>query len=296
MKRILCGVFVWVLAMSVSVVALAGLSDFAGRWKNSNPNTRGITTLVITVQGVNVTVHAWGKCHPRDCDWGMVRATAYAPSVSSNLARDARALVAEFRSSFSDTLLVIKAKHNKLKVESYTHFTDRSHRTDYTNVYEFRRARQASTVAEDCVSFDPVSAKVVRIRGHWKIVDGSHWLFDFGPKKREAYKALRIIKYYRMDQVCYVGRPGPSFEYMLSSGDAPSGSIRGEDCLPFDPDAISLRKINGRWKIVEGSQWLFDFGHNRGEAEQAFRIIKKYRFRYTCFVGRPHASFKYLKR
>ncbi len=296
MKKFLYGALVCVLVISFSTIALASLGEFNGRWKNVNPHTRGITTLDIRVQGVNVTVHAWGKCHPRDCDWGMVRATAYAPSVSSNLARDARVLTAEYKTNFNETLLVIKARGNILKVESYTHFTDRSHRTDYASVNEFKRVRQAAGLSEDCISFNPAATRVARINRRWKIVEGNKWLFDFGGKKREAYEALRIIKHYNMDQICYVGRPGPSFEYLLASGDAPSGSLRGEDCLFFNPDRISLRKINGRWKIVEGSHWLFDFGNNRREAEQAFRIIKKYRFRYTCFVGRPHASFKYLKR
>ena len=47
-----------------------------GKWKNVDPDTRGLTTLDITVDGDRVKVHAWGKCHPTDCDWGVVDATA----------------------------------------------------------------------------------------------------------------------------------------------------------------------------------------------------------------------------
>lgn len=51
----------------------------------------------ISVIGDKVKVHAWGKCHPTDCDWGTIEATAYAPSVDSALPSNAQALAAVFR-------------------------------------------------------------------------------------------------------------------------------------------------------------------------------------------------------
>ena len=151
-------------------------------------------------------------------------------------------------------------------------------------------------LAEDCVSFNPKTVEVKRINGRWKIVDGSHWMFDFGNKKAEAEKAWQIIRYYGMNRSCFVGRPDPSFTYMLVSGSAPSGSFPGEDCVSFNPGTVEVKKINGRWKIVDGSHWMFDFGSNKAEAVQAFNIIKKYGFRYSCFVGRPDPSFTYLRK
>ena len=152
------------------------------------------------------------------------------------------------------------------------------------------------SVKEDCIGFNPGNTQVKRIDGRWKIVDGSHWMFDFGNKQSEARQALRVIKHYGMDQSCFVGRPDPSFQYMLVSGDAPSGSLSGEDCIRFNPNTIEVKRINGRWKIVDGSHWVFDFGNKEGEARQAFAIIKKYGFNRSCFVGRPDPSFKYLRR
>jgi hypothetical protein len=45
-------------------------AKFQGTWVNKDPNTRGNTKLVITQNGPELQVHAWGKCHPADCDWG----------------------------------------------------------------------------------------------------------------------------------------------------------------------------------------------------------------------------------
>ena len=149
---------------------------------------------------------------------------------------------------------------------------------------------------EDCVSFNPDTAEVKQIGGRWKIVDGSHWLFDFGDKKSEAERSLNIIKHYHMNQSCFVGRPHPSFSYFLVSGSSPVGAFSGEDCVSFNPATIEVKNIGGRWKIVDGTHWLFDFGAKESEARQAFAIIKKYGFTSSCFVGRPQPSFKYLRK
>jgi hypothetical protein len=151
-------------------------------------------------------------------------------------------------------------------------------------------------VQEDCIGFNPNTSEVRRIGGRWTIVDGSHSMFGFGNKEGEARQSLRIIKHYGMNQSCFVGRPDPSFQYMLVSGNAPSGSLSGEDCIGFNPNTIEVRRIGGSWKIVDGSSWMFDFGNKEGEARQAFAIIKKYGFNRSCFVGRPNASFQYLRR
>jgi hypothetical protein len=149
---------------------------------------------------------------------------------------------------------------------------------------------------EDCICFNPAKATVVKKNNRWKIVDGGSWLFDFGSNKTEAAKALNIIKHYSMNQSCYVGRPDPSFQYMLARGKASKGALGGQDCLKFNLNNSQVKKINNRWKIVDGNSWLFDFGNKKDEAVQAFNIIKKYGFSYSCYVGRPDPSFKYLRK
>ncbi|NTV59675.1 MAG: hypothetical protein HGA77_00005, partial [Chlorobiaceae bacterium] len=151
-------------------------------------------------------------------------------------------------------------------------------------------------IQEDCIPFNPANIEVKLIGGRWKIVEGSHWIFDFDSRKNEAYMAFNIIRHYGMNSTCYVGRPNPSFTYMLVNGNAPQGPFPGEDALAFNPNTIELKEFAGRWKIVDGSHWMFDFGANKGEALTAYNIIKKYGFRYSCFVGRPNASFIYLRK
>jgi hypothetical protein len=58
---------------------LHSMDQFAGSWTNVDTNTGGITTLEIRVSGDSADVHAWGKCHPSDCDWGNDGSYAFAP-------------------------------------------------------------------------------------------------------------------------------------------------------------------------------------------------------------------------
>jgi hypothetical protein len=149
---------------------------------------------------------------------------------------------------------------------------------------------------EDCVSFNPNTTQVQHVNGRWKIVDGSHWMFDFGNKEGEALKALRAIKRYNANKSCFVGRPHASFTYLKRGNNAPVGHMPGEDCIGFNTANAKVQHINGRWKIVDGSHWMFDFGNKEAEARTSLQVIKKYGFNKSCFVGRPDPSFTYLRR
>jgi hypothetical protein len=157
-------------------------------------------------------------------------------------------------------------------------------------------AHSTASAGEDCIGFNNANTKVKKINNRWKIVDGNHWLFDFAGKKHEAKKTLKIIKKYGMNKSCFVGRPGPSLEYMLRGNAAPRGSLRGEDCIGFNRGNLKVKKFNNRWKIVDGNHWVFDFAGKKREALKSLSIIKKYKFNKSCFVGRPGPSFQYLRR
>lgn len=295
--------FVWtlrvllimVLVCTVTPSASGQLNQFMGNWKNVDANTGGVTKLAIANVGNTLTVHAWGKCHPTDCDWDAVPAYAYAPTVQDNVSAKARTISATFRTNFSETLMVIEPATDKLRAQTMTRFTDNSNRSNYIGVETFSR-EPVPSVTEDCVSFNPQTAAVSKIGASWKIVDGSHWMFDFGANQAEANQSLAIIKRYKMDRSCFVGRPKPPFQYMAVGKQAPQGAFPGEDCLTFNLANLTVTNVEGRWKIVDGSHWMFDFAGNQAQANQALQIIKQYGFTFSCFVGRPDPSFQYLRR
>ncbi len=148
MRKVTLSLVVSILVLAMAAPVFAGLNQFAGRWKNTDPNTRGVTKLNIRISGTDVTVHAWGKCHPTDCDRGQVKAYAYAPSVSSNLVDTAQTLSVVFRTGFSQTLMIIRpVGRNRLRAKVLTRFTDRSGRTNYEADYTFARVRRADRLS-----------------------------------------------------------------------------------------------------------------------------------------------------
>ncbi|MEJ1930315.1 hypothetical protein WDZ92_08510 [Nostoc sp. NIES-2111] len=156
---------------------------------------------------------------------------------------------------------------------------------------------QTQALKEDCIAFNPNNITVNQVNGSWKIIEGgNHWMFDFGNKASEAKQAFQVIKNYRMNKSCFVGRPQPSFTYLLVNNAAPSAAMPGEDCVAFNPATTTVKKINNRWKVVDGNHWMFDFDNNQAEAEQSLAIIKKYQFTRSCYVGRPNPSFSYLRK
>jgi len=142
MKRWLkvTGMVLFLILFAASALQ-AGIDRFLGSWRNVDPHTRGITKLEIRRAGDHLRIRAWGKCHPTDCDWGWSRGYAYGPDVSSDLFSSAQAVLVRFRTSFSDTVVILKpAGANRLRAEVFTRFTDTSGRTNYRKVYTFSRA------------------------------------------------------------------------------------------------------------------------------------------------------------
>ena len=111
-----------------------GLNVLAGSWVNQDPATPDITRLSIGVDGSAVSVRAWGKCTPTDCDWG---------TTSGNT--DAWVSNKQITTAWIQTFAIRKQtltylEDGSLLVTTDTHFTDGSERPDYRMTDYFIRA------------------------------------------------------------------------------------------------------------------------------------------------------------
>jgi hypothetical protein len=78
--------------------------------------------------------------------------------------------------------------------------------------------RPEPPLMEDCISIDPSVARVEKVNGRWKIVQGNVWLKDFadaGEPEKEARLSLKIWRKHGFNKMCFVGRPGASMTYFL---------------------------------------------------------------------------------
>lgn len=136
-NRILPALLLLLIANSA---ASANNNRFAGKWKNVDPNTAGLTAIEIALEGKNVQVRAWGKCHPYDCAWGDATATTYIPRVESNQTDAAQGIAAIYDTPFAQIILIISPIENdRIEVEILTEFTDKSGRTHTREVERFSR-------------------------------------------------------------------------------------------------------------------------------------------------------------
>jgi hypothetical protein len=159
---------------------------------------------------------------------------------------------------------------------------------------ERREAAQQNSIKEDCVPFSS-RLSIKEKNSKWFLIENdNHSMFAFD-NQREAFNSMRIIKHYKMNQSCFVGRPNSSFSYMLSNNHAPTGHIIKEDCTKFNPNNISIQKTIANYTIVDGGHYIFNFD-KKEEAETSLKIIKKYGFNRSCYIGRPYPSFTYLKK
>ncbi len=155
-------------------------------------------------------------------------------------------------------------------------------------------------IPEDRIPFVRANVAAIQVGGRWKVAEGSHWMLDTGTSEWEARRAVDLINHYRLASLCFVGRPrcgdlSPMTYWLTDTGGAPTGTVPGEDCLPFDPSNLAVVEVGGRWKVVEGTHWLLDFGPGQGNAVAALHFIRKHRFDQICFVGRPDPSMTYFK-
>ena len=295
------------LFMLSAAPASASVGDFLGTWTATNASTDGITRVEVTRTGATLRMRVHGQCTPSDCDWGTVNATAYAPNAGANLENEAIAIAATFNQSFARKIVILRRNGANLTYEVFTQFTDGSGRTHYFDRGQLRRALTVApgavgaiggvvtpAAAEDCVGFTPGNLRVVNIGGRWKIVDGSHWVGDFGANRAAAEQGLAIIRRYGFTMQCFVARPNPPMTYWRRGANVPSlATGPGEDCNNVNPANVQARFVSGAWKVVDGNSWLLHFGSNRAGAEQAAALIRRYNMNRQCFVARPNPPMSY---
>jgi len=105
------------------------MDDFVGNWVNVDPNTRGMTRLLIERQSATgASFHGFGKCHPRDCDWGETAA-----SLTGEVLRGV------YRFSFKNTHIDVRRSGEDLQATVLDDYTERDGRTDRRTAYLLRR-------------------------------------------------------------------------------------------------------------------------------------------------------------
>ena len=115
------------------------LPRFVGEWENVDSHTRGITKVIVNNGNNELSINAYGKCYPTDCDWGKVKLNEIAASVED----DKNVLpfdycLAFWEKDYATTIMKITIEtgpNPKLHIEIITIFKDNSGRSNYHSYY-----------------------------------------------------------------------------------------------------------------------------------------------------------------
>jgi hypothetical protein len=144
---------------------------------------------------------------------------------------------------------------------------------------------------ETCTVFDPAAARAVQAWLSWKVVAGKETLVEAGADERDAIRVLATIRHYRFDRKCHVGTAPTAY---WKRGTAMADGRMGEaDCIAFNPTTAHASQIGHRWKIVDGVQWIADFGDDKKQADAMLSLIRSYHLDEECFVARPNPVMVY---
>jgi hypothetical protein len=110
--------------------APAPTDSLMGTWRNVDANTRGLTRLDIGQdEELPLTFHAWGKCEPQDCDWGVTKAV-----------QDGDGWAGVFRFGFVTTTVRVRWQGSHLVAQVHDQFAPGDPRGTMDNQYELAPA------------------------------------------------------------------------------------------------------------------------------------------------------------
>jgi serine/threonine protein kinase len=97
------------------------MEDFIGTWVNVDDNTGGVTRVVVKkANNTTLSIKAYGKCSPSDCDWSaMVGSDPQTPFTPNKV-------IFYYVFSFKTTRVTLERASDKMLVETYDTFSDGS--------------------------------------------------------------------------------------------------------------------------------------------------------------------------
>ena len=311
----------------------SGASSFLGGWTGSDRDASGIARIEVTPAGAtHVRIHLFGRCETGVCDWGTQVAHNHSTDPGSDDVRSISAdfntgfaqkritlrpgpgggLRFDVATEFTDNSgrhdyetsgsLALAATANPPPAATASGNGEPVAAAPGAPAVgapavgaaaSSEPLAQSGGLTEDCAVINPEDLFVAPSDRGYKVSDYNHTILDFGANKLAAVKAERVLRYYHIDEQCFVVRPHPKMYYWRVTGQVPRAAMPGEDCTAVNPAKVRAAQTGNTWKVLNGDNALLDYGDDRAAAEQAVSVIRTYRLSRQCFVARPDATMQY---
>ena len=73
-----------------------------------------------------------------------------------------------------------------------------------------------------------------------------------------------------------------------------ANKVSEESCTPFDLKSVDIRKVKGRWKLVDDKTVVHDFGYKAKHAKSALLAIRQNQFSWICVIRDLFPPFIYF--
>jgi hypothetical protein len=132
-------IFMAVIAIILVLTSVrADQQDYIGEWTNVDPNTSGLTRLILFNDGDTWKIHAWGKCHTEDCDWKTVDLHILGSSVSDKSFKSGFAI---WDQGFATRYITLSKYYEELVLEVVTIYREKYRNSRSNTKYSYRMRR-----------------------------------------------------------------------------------------------------------------------------------------------------------
>lgn len=166
--------------------------------------------------------------------------------------------------------------------------------------------------SRNVVQFDLGQLRTEQFEGGWVVRDDRLILFNFGPAKADAERALGLVKRHGFNELAVVGIPDPSMvvlvadqQHHLGASDSKTGFVAPKNApqlssrlaiqlpglgfvgerVPFDPTRAEIRKSGQNWILSVNRQDLAQLGPSEYEARAVLRLVQDYPLTEQCRFG-----------
>lgn len=141
----------------------------------------------------------------------------------------------------------------------------------------------ATKINEDCTALNVNTLTVKTKNDKALLTDGLVDLAVF-EKRKEATEAKKILKDLKINTVCKITQPYPSFIFFMVDNTLPDPSISLDNCITLQPALLHTQRVSGIWTVLHDTKTLFPC-KSRQEAQTAIAIMKFRKATRFCTLG-----------
>jgi hypothetical protein len=128
----------------------------------------------------------------------------------------------------------------------------------------------------------------------WQVTNGTQIVREFASGQNDAEEYVRLLRDLKANAWGTIGTDRTVVEYGLRDEKAASPAFSPKSMVNIDPKSVRVESVRGVWVLRDDANILLNFGKNQNDADQAFGVIRKYKFNRLGQVGPTNSGMTVL--